>query len=331
MLFLTLATLPVQRQTKTHGIFVNLAASSQVQNGTCCPTISCPSFLLLSEQQGLHSQQHVSARSAKTGVSIACRCQALAGAPKPSRHRSTFPVKFSGECPTTWQTCPENGPFRPHRCSHLVHLTLDEQPFGYSEAIMISQLPSLQSLCLTHPATLGALSEEIPEGHTLPALCMLTQLTHLSLTKWPTTDQAALSGNSLLTNLHSFSWNGDIRAAPWGSLSPLSSLKCLTLSGSRNRQPSLSEAGMTGLEVLDIAGTGWEGFWHILDSLTSVNSITKLICRDAGLLTPNLSCLHNFTALQHLVLDFKLRKPRPYCWDMLGAMTWGTKLDIGWI
>ena len=88
---------------------------------------------------------------------------------------------------------------------------------------------------------------------------------------------------------------------------------------------------MTGLEVLDVAGTGWEGFWHILDSLTSVNSITKLICRDAGLLTPNLSSLQTFTALQHLVFDIKLRQPRPYCWDMLGAVTWVTKLDIGWI
>ena len=212
-----------------------------------------------------------------------------------------------------------------------MHLTLDEQPFGYQEAVVINQLPSLRSLHLTHPATVGALSEEIPEGHTLPAPCMLTQLTSLSLTQWPTKDQPSLSGISVLHNLHSFSWDGDATAVPWGALSPLSLLKCLTLSGSRTRQFPLSEVGMTGLEVLDIAGTGWEGFWHILDSLTSVNSITKLICRDAGLLTPNLSSLQNFTALQHLVFDIKLRQPRPYCWDMLSDVTWVTKLDIKWI
>ena len=193
---------------------------------------------------------------------------------------------------------------------------------------MISQLPSLRSLRLTHPATFAALSEEVPDGHTLPAPCMLTQLTTLSLTKGPTVDQPSLSGISMLKNLQSFSWNGDLRAIPWGCLSPLSSLTCLTVAGSKICQLALSEAGMTGLKVLEVVSTGWDGFWHILDSLSSVNSITKLICRGAKLLSRSLPSLQNLTALQHLVLDIKVCH---LSWDMLGALTWVIRLDIGWI
>ena len=165
---------------------------------------------------------------------------------------------------------------------------------------------------------------------------MLTQLISLSLTG--AGNQHPLDGVSLLTNLHSFSWTGDLTALPWCSLSPLPSLTCLTVRGTGNNKPPVTVGGMTGLKVLDIEGTGCADCWEILNSLTAVNSITKLTCKDAAILPLSrmrrLTPLQSFTALQHLVLQIKCHthntvNPHGYDpWKILGGMT---RLDIGWI
>lgn len=153
------------------------------------------SQLLLLYKQGLlslpDSQQHFYAGFAKAGVSLGCFLSArlrLLSHDTPCwlalfLSLVKLPVNLSGECPTKWRTCPENAPFRPQRSAHLAHLTLEKQLFGSAEALMISQLPSLRSLCLKQPATFGALSVFVaaPKGYTLPAPCMLTHLTSLSL------------------------------------------------------------------------------------------------------------------------------------------------------
>lgn len=85
------------------------------------------------------------------------------------------------ECPTIWTTYPHNEPFRHHKLSCLAQLTLVQQPFGYQEAINIGQLPALRSLCLTQSGSGSAFSGQASKGYMLPAPCMLTQLTSLSL------------------------------------------------------------------------------------------------------------------------------------------------------
>lgn len=204
---------------------------------------------------------------------------------------------------------------------------------------MIGQLPSLRSLCLTRPHnTVAAFSVTAPEGYSLPAPCMLTQLTSLSLAQWPLEKQITpsgatpsivpLSGISLLTNLQSFIWTDreDIRPLPLGVLRSLPSLKCLTVVDKGTPQPPLSLAGMTGLQVLEVAGNG---FCNMLRCLSSVNNITKLICRNAGRSDPYLFPLAAYTGLQHLVLEFQI--PYKVSWVVLNLMTWVTILDIRWI
>lgn len=112
----------------------------------------------------------------------------------------------------------------------------------------------------------------------------------------------SLSGISLLPNLQSLSWAGGDLALAWGALRFLSSLTYLSVAESGYPTSPLSMAGMQGLKVLDVAGSNC---WQILDSLLSVNSVTKLICRPAGLRAPNLSPLHKFRSLQHLSFDIE--------------------------
>ena len=197
---------------------------------------------------------------------------------------------------------------------------------------MISRLPSLRSLCLKQPATFGALSVTVavPEGYTLPAPCMLTHLTSLSLMQWPLPELASLSGISLLTNLQSLSWSGAGWALAGGMVRSLSSLTYLSVTESIFAPSPLSMASMQSLRVLGVAGMRC---WQILDSLQSVNNVTKLICRPVGFGAPllDLSPLLKFRTLQHLVFDIKPTKDRLYCWEMLGVLSWVTELDIQWV
>ena len=105
-----------------------------------------------------------------------------------------------------------------------------------------------------------------------------------------------------------------------------------------NHERSLPVAGMTSLQVLDIAGKPNEGCWKTVNSLTALSSITKLTCRDGRFVTHDLTPLQSFTALQHLVIIKD--KPRashiPHgnavgMWEGLGVLTGVKKLDIGWI
>lgn len=242
---------------------------------------------------------------------------------------NTLPVKnyvhYVGECPTAWITRPQNAPLRPHRFLCLVHLTQLGQAFGYQEAIAISQLPSLRTLHLINSTTVSAFSEAAPDGYMLPAPCMLTHLTSLSLVRVVSAND--LKGISLLTNLHSFSWKACAEDLPWGLISCLLSLKCLTVA-SPNLNLLLPAAGMTGLKVLDVAGNPGEGCWNTLNSLKAVNSITKLTCRDGAFFaSPVFTSLQHFTDLQHLAVS--LYGPCIDVWEKLAMVTWIKKLDIG--
>ena len=239
-------------------------------------------------------------------------------------------MKFAGGCPTMLTISKRDATFRPHRFVCLVHLVLAFQPFGYREAIIISQLPSLRSLHM-YSATVEAFLNEPSEASLLPAPCMLTQLASLSLTECMVSAEG-LNGISLLTNLHTFSWAKYVGEVPWASISSLPSLKCLTVEGPSINRP-LPVGRMTGLEVLDISDVLGEGCWETVNSLTAINSVTKLTCRNgsrwrAHKLTP----LHSFTAVQHLVLiNSQPCLEGEHCWETLGLMTWLTKLDVKWI
>ena len=221
--------------------------------------------------------------------------------------------------------------FRPHRFVCLVHLTLRFQTFGYQKAIIISQLPSLRSLHIMYSATVEVFLDDPSEPSLLPAPCMLTQLASLSLTECMVSAEG-LNGISLLTNLHTFSWAKYVGEVPWASISSLPSLKCLTVEGPSINRP-LPVGRMTGLEVLDISDVRCEGCWGILNSLTAINSVTKLTCRDESTWTAHkLTPLHSFTAVQHLILI--TRQPcleGEHCWEEFGLMTWLTKLEVKWV
>ena len=217
-------------------------------------------------------------------------------------HQREFPENRAGECPTAWVLCQQNAPFRSHRFACLVHLTLIKQPFEYQEAVTISQLPSLQSLCLKFPSAVTAFSDEASEGYVMPASCMLTQLTSLNVII-SVGLASSFNGISFLTNLRSFSWNNSTnqdRYLPWHSINSLPSLRCLTVAGPDVELP-LPVAGMTSLEVLELSRYG-KGWWHSLESFTAANCVTKLTCKDWTYHVPNLTPLQRFTALQHLVL-----------------------------
>ena len=195
---------------------------------------------------------------------------------------------------------------------------------------MISQLPSLHSLCLKELHTGGVFSEEAAEGYLLPAPCMLTQLTSLSLIA--AQDSAKdLTGIALLTNLRSLHW-GSWENLPWDSIKSLASLRQLTVAAWHLDHPLPVAGALTGLESLLVAGAPDEDCWGLLDSLTAVNSVTKLICMDTHdiFYPPNLTPLLSFTALQHLRINADLCYIRKDRWEKLGLMTWVTKLDIGW-
>ncbi|KAL3133058.1 hypothetical protein ABBQ38_006964 [Trebouxia sp. C0009 RCD-2024] len=238
------------------------------------------------------------------------------------------------ECPTIWTTCPQNQPFRHHRLSYVAQLTLVQQPFGYQEATNVGQLPALRSLCLAQIGSGSAFSEQASKGYTLPAPCMLTQLTSLSLINIGDTAED-LKGLSLLTNLHSFSWTKYVGELPWASVCGLPCLACLTVAGPNYDRP-LPVAGMTGLQVLDVAGKPNEGCWNTLNSLTALSNITQLTCRDGGFVLHDLTPLKSFTALQRLVIVKNRQRYLPHghaagIWEGLGVLTWVQKLDIGWI
>ena len=138
-------------------------------------------------------------------------------------HQWDFPENLAGECPTAWVSCQQNAPFRSHRFTCLVHLTLIKQPFVYQEAVVVSQLPSLHSFCLKFPSAFTTFSDEASEGY------MLTQLTRLSLIV-SANSARSFNGLSFLTNLRSFSWNNSTtqdRYLPWDSINSLPSLRSL--------------------------------------------------------------------------------------------------------
>ena len=170
--------------------------------------------------------------------------------------------------------CSRDASFTPHRFACLVHVTLIEQPFGQQEAFAFSHLPSLRSLHILDPATGGAFSDQISEGYTLPAPCMLTQLTSLSLDR--IMDSAGgLSGILVLTNLHSLSCVKTEGAIPSDSICSWPSLKHLTALGPNVDRP-LPMAGKACLQVLYVAGLPNEGCWDTQNNLTAVTSVTKL-------------------------------------------------------
>lgn len=202
------------------------------------------------------------------------------------------------------------------------------QPFKYPEAVMFSQMPALRTMCLIHPAPLGAFLKEGADGQMLPAFCMLTQLTNLSLDQIHSPVRGLL-GISILTGLRSFGWTQGDRDVPWDAISPLSSLECLTL-GVPDVKRRMPVPDMTGLKVLELRCRVDEGCWNTLNRLTGINSIVKLTCWNSSYTPCVLSTLQAFTALQHLVIT-EVLPLRHVDWGTLVWLTGVTQLDIGYI